>query len=142
MGRKHAGKDGSERRQTLPADEDESGARGHALRDFITNPATEILIADVLMRAAGRVIRTSVEKRMLRRSLSRRQARKLVEQRSFAGALASYAAARIATRSVPGALLVGTGLLARTLYETGRERRAARARTEGDANAAEAAEEK
>lgn len=49
---------------------------------------------------------------------------------SISRALAGAALTRIATRSVPGALVVGGGLLAKSLYDRRRARRAARG--EGD----------
>ena len=40
------------------------------------------------------------------------------------GVVAGIVVMRIATRSVPGALLVGGGLLAKTLYDRSKERQA------------------
>jgi hypothetical protein len=48
---------------------------------------------------------------------------------SLAGGLVGTAIARVATRSVPGAILVGGGLVAKALYERRKSRRAARAAT-------------
>lgn len=47
------------------------------------------------------------------------------------GGLAGAAAVRIATRSVPGAIVVGGGLLAKTLYDRKRAKNAAKAETAG-----------
>jgi hypothetical protein len=44
-------------------------------------------------------------------------------KRSLTGALAGAAIVRIATRSVPGAIVVGGGLLAKALYDRRRARR-------------------
>ena len=42
--------------------------------------------------------------------------------------LIGTAVARIATRSVPGAIMVGGGLLAKTLYDRRQDKRSARAK--------------
>lgn len=47
-------------------------------------------------------------------------------RRGLGGKLASAATTRLATRSVPGALLFGAGLLAKTLLGRSREKRSAR----------------
>jgi hypothetical protein len=49
--------------------------------------------------------------------------------------LVGTAVARLATRSIPGALIVGGGLLAKTLYDRSKDHREARA--EGEADIAE-----
>ena len=91
-----------------------------------TNPATNMLIADIALRSAGRVVRNSMEKGMLRAGLDRDQAREIIDGRTMLSSMILYGASKIATRSVPGALLVGGGLLAKTLYDRGLSRREAR----------------
>ena len=56
---------------------------------------------------------------------------------TVAGALAGAALTRIATRSVPGAIVVGGGMLAKALYDRRRQARARRraALTPKDGNA-------
>lgn len=44
--------------------------------------------------------------------------------RGLLGAVVGIAVTRVATRSLPGALLVGGGLLAKTLYDKSQERQA------------------
>jgi hypothetical protein len=48
---------------------------------------------------------------------------------SLLSGIAGMALVRIATRSVPGAIVVGGGLLAKTLYDRRREKRAPKAPT-------------
>lgn len=93
-----------------------------------TNPATNMLIADIALRSAGRIVRNSMEKGMLHAGLDREQAREIIDGRTMLSSLILYGASKVATRSVPGALLVGGGLLAKTLYDRGLTRRAARKR--------------
>lgn len=91
-----------------------------------TNPATNMLIADIALRSAGRIVRNSMEKGMLRAGFEREQAREIVDGRTMLSSLILYGASKFATRSVPGALLVGGGLLAKTLYDRGMTKREAR----------------
>jgi hypothetical protein len=92
------------------------------------NPATNVLIAEILVRSAGRMARRAMEKGLLKARFEREQAVAIVEGRGLSHSLVSTAVARVATRSVPGALLVGGGLLAKTLYDRSISRRKARRR--------------
>lgn len=91
-----------------------------------TNPATNMLIADIALRSAGRIVRNSMQKGMLRAGFDRDQAREIVNSRTMLSSLILYGASKVATRSIPGALLVGGGLLAKTLYDRGMSKREAR----------------
>jgi hypothetical protein len=92
------------------------------------NPATNVLIAEILVRSAGRLARRALEKGMLKARFEREQAVAIIEGRGLTHTLVSTTVARVATRSVPGALLVGGGLLAKTLYDRSISRRKARRR--------------
>jgi hypothetical protein len=92
------------------------------------NPATNVLIAEILVRSAGRLFRRSMEKGLLKARFEREQAVAIIEGRGLAHTLVSTTVARVATRSVPGALLVGGGLLAKTLFDRSISRRKARRR--------------
>ena len=105
-----------------------------------TNPATNLIIADIAIRAIGRVVRRSLHKGVLRTRYSRDLASDIVENRSIATTLAIYGITKVATRSVPGALLVSTGLIAKTVYDRSLSRSAAR--SAGDAVMEQFAKEK
>lgn len=90
------------------------------------NPATNLLIHDILLRSGGRLLRLGLEKGLLRNRYGKSAAKEMVENRSMGQMLASYAVARLATRSVPGAIVVGGGLLAKTLLDRRHSRRTAR----------------
>jgi hypothetical protein len=90
------------------------------------NPATNLLIHDVLLRSGGRLLRLGLEKGLLRNRYGKSTAKDMVENRSLVQQLASYAVARVATRSLPGAVVVGGGILAKTLLDRRQSRRAAR----------------
>ncbi|MEJ5978562.1 hypothetical protein WG901_18060 [Novosphingobium sp. PS1R-30] len=89
------------------------------------NPMTNIIIADVALRGGGRLLRHMVERTLLGVKYSPDKAKNIVKGRSMTQTLLGTAVARIATRSVPGALLIGGGLLAKTLYDHGKQRKAA-----------------
>ena len=81
------------------------------------NPMTNLLIADIALRGGGRLLRHVVERTLLKAKYSPDAAKGIVKGRGMAEALIGTAVARVATRSVPGAILVGGGLLAKTLYD-------------------------
>lgn len=88
-----------------------------------TNPATNLLIADLVVRGVTRMTRQTLHKSVLRTGYSREKARKLANDHTILSTLALYGLSKLATRSVPGAMLVGGGLLAKTLYDRGKSRR-------------------
>lgn len=91
------------------------------------NPATNIIMADVAMRAGSYVLRSAVEKGFLRGRYGKDTASQIVSNKSLKKSLASFALAKLATRSLPGAVIVGGGMVAKTLFDRGRSRRAQRA---------------
>lgn len=93
------------------------------------NPMTNLILADVALRVGGQVLRHTVERGLLGQVVGKRKAGKLIRGRSMAQTLIGTAVARIATRSVPGAIIVGGGMLAKTLYD---RRRAREAQVEGE----------
>lgn len=102
------------------------------------NPATNLILADIAMRGGGRLLRHAIERTLLGVKYSPGKARDLVKGRSMAQTLIGTAAARLATRSVPGALIVGGGLIAKTLYDRTKSR--AQAQAEGEAQIADQVE--
>ena len=89
------------------------------------NPMTNLIIADVALRGGGRLLRHVVERGLLGVKYPADKAKNIIKGRSMTQTLVTTAVARIATRSVPGALIVGGGLLAKTLYDHGKKRKAA-----------------
>ena len=90
------------------------------------NPATNLLIHDVVMRTGGRLIRHTVEKGVLAGRYGGKDAKKIIENRGIGQALVGTLIARLATRSLPGAVVVGGGLIVKTLYDRSRSKKAAR----------------
>ena len=91
-----------------------------------TNPATNLIIQDIAMRAGGRLMRHAVEKGLLRGRYGGSGAKAIVENRSLVNTLLSGLIARYATRSLPGAAIIGTGLAAKTLYDRRQSKKAAK----------------
>lgn len=93
------------------------------------NPMTNLLIADLVLRGGGRLLRQVVETNVLKTKYSHEKAKRIVSGRGMAQTLFSTAVARIATRSVPGAIVVGGGLLAKALWDRSK---GAHAKAEGE----------
>ena len=93
------------------------------------NPMTNLLIADLALRGGGRILRHAVERTVLGAKFGKGKAKDIVKGRSMAQTLIGTAVARIAMRSVPGAILVGGGLLAKTLFDRRQDK--AKARRDG-----------
>lgn len=90
------------------------------------NPSTNLIIHDILMRSISRMSREAVEKAVLGRRYGSEFAKDVVENRSLLHTLAAYGVTRVATRSVPGAVIVGGGLLIKTLFDRSQSRRKAK----------------
>lgn len=100
----------------------------HGLPGFSPNPITNLILTDIALRGVSRLARRMTEQKMLSKRYSKEAARSAIAGRTLTETLIATAAARAATRSVPGAILIGGGLLAKTLYD---RRRGRMARVEG-----------
>jgi hypothetical protein len=97
-----------------------------------TNPATNLLILDLAMRGASLVASRGVQRALLRTRYQREKADDIVKGRTMLAALTATGAARIATRSVPGFLMVTVGLLAMAVIDRSLSRRESVRRGEKD----------
>ena len=87
------------------------------------NPATNLLILDVAMRGASLVAGRAMERALLRTRYQREKAHDIVKGRTMLASLTATGVARIATRSVPGFLLVTGGLFAKAIIDRSLSRR-------------------
>jgi hypothetical protein len=91
---------------------------------------TNLVIADIVLRAAGGLLRDRLEKGLIVKSHGKDKADKLVGQRGLASSLALYGASRLARRSPLGLAMVAGGLAAKVFYDRGKrlekKRRAAK----------------
>ncbi|CAH0495807.1 hypothetical protein [Novosphingobium sp. CECT 9465] len=94
------------------------------------NPMTNLILADVALRAGGALLRHGVERGLIGTKLGKKKAGRVIKGRTMMQTLVGTAIARIATRSVPGAIIVGGGMLAKTLYD---RKRRTEAEVEGTA---------
>ena len=113
-------------------------ARGEPVHGPSTNPATNLIIANAIIRTGSILFRKAVEKRMLKDRYGKETAKSIVENQSMGSTLLSLGMSRIATKSSTGAIAVGGGMLAKTLYD---RRQAKKSRAKGDAQLLEDAAE-
>ena len=95
-----------------------------------SNPHTNLLILDVVIRGASMLAWRGTERALLRTRYDREKARNIIKGRSMIQSMAATGAARMATRSVPGFLLVSGGLLAKAVFDRSLDRRESRRRGE------------
>ena len=87
------------------------------------NPATNLLITDIVIRGASSLLRQNIEKRVAKASYEdNEQAERLLDGRTMLTTLGLYGASKLATRSPLGLGIVATGLVAKTLYDRGKAR--------------------
>ena len=113
-------------------------ARGEPVHGPSSNPATNLVMANAIIRAGSILFRKAVEKRMLKDRYGKETAKSIVENQSLGSTLLSLGMAKMAARSSTGAFAVGGGMLAKTLYD---RRQAKKARAKGDAQLLEDAAE-
>ena len=92
----------------------------------IAGASASLIVSEILLRSVGRLTRQTLEKAVARRRYDPAKAKAIVENRSILHTVAAYGVTKLATRSIPGALVVGGGLLAKTLFDRGSERRKSR----------------
>lgn len=90
------------------------------------NPVTNLVIADIVLRGAGSLMRQRLEKGLLTGQLEADKAKRLVESRGVIGSLALWGATRLAMRSTVGLAVVAGGLAAKVLYDRGKQVQARR----------------
>jgi hypothetical protein len=88
--------------------------------------STNIVIADIVLRAAGGLLRERMEKGLLVRSHGRSKAHRLIEGRGLTTSLALWGASHLARRSPLGLALVAGGLAAKVFYDRGKRLEAER----------------
>lgn len=128
-GRSTRGKTHSAKVPAASGDATPTGPGGLPLPSPIAG--TNLAIADIVLRAAGGMLRKRMEKGLLVASYDKAKADKLVDGRSVATNVALWGASRMATRSPVGLAVVAGGLAAKVLYDRGKRlqaRRRARSR--------------
>ena len=90
---------------------------------------TNLVITDLVLRAAGGLLRDRVEKGLLSQSYDKNRAHKLVEKRGIVSSLALYGASRLARKSPLGLAVVVGGMAAKVFYDRGKRVETASRRT-------------
>lgn len=102
------------------------------------NPATNLIIADIALRTGVTLARRAVEHGLLGTQYSKGKATAILKGRTIGESVVHGVLARIALTSVPGAIIVGGALVAKTLHDRSRARKA---EAEGASQLDEMAEE-
>jgi len=87
------------------------------------NPVTDLILTDIALRGVARLSRHYAEKKLLKTRYDSETAKQVVEQRSISQTLLATAAARLATRSVPGAAITVVGILGKALHDRSKGKR-------------------
>lgn len=124
--------------KTARADDDEARDADSQVKGPSPNQMTNLVIADIALRSGDALVRRGLERGFLGAKYTPKKARRIMKSRGFFESLAGAALARAATTSVPGAILVGGGLLAKVLHDRRKGRQAA---IEGEKQLAERAAE-
>lgn len=95
-----------------------------------SNPATNLLIMDIAMRGASMIAGRAIQRIILGARYDSEKAADIIKGRSLVQSMTATGAARFATKSVPGFLLVTGGLVAKTLLDRSLRPREARRRGE------------
>ncbi|HKT85868.1 MAG TPA: hypothetical protein VJQ77_07280 [Novosphingobium sp.] len=101
------------------------------------NPHTNLAIADIALRGSTFLARRAVERVLLGRRYAPSKAKAILKGRSMKETVLHTVLARVAMQSVPGAIIIGGGLLAKTLYDRSKARQK---KAEGEARLQEMAE--
>lgn len=110
--------------KVAPASLKKLADNGGELHGPSPNPATNLVIADIVLRTGTTLARRAVERGVLGASYSPRKAKSILKGRTIGETLLHGALARVAIGSVPGAIVVGGALVAKTLYDRSRGRQA------------------
>ncbi|MEE4201896.1 hypothetical protein [Erythrobacter sp.] len=103
----------------------EQSKRKRSLLAPSPNPATNLVIVDILVRGAARLMRKKLERSVAKAGYGdESKASELVNGRSTATSLGLYGASKLATRSPLGLGMVTSALIAKTLYDRGKSRQA------------------
>lgn len=88
-----------------------------------SNPATNLMIADIVIRGVSTLLRQNVEKRVAKASYGDEQrAQEVLDGRTIMTTLALYSVSKVATKSPIGLGAVAAALVGKTLYDRGKTR--------------------
>jgi len=106
----------------------DDGKAVRAAKNAMPHPETRAVVADVAMRSVGRLMRRAATSQLLGKFISG-EARRQAQTITLGGSILGMIAARVATRSVPGLLLVGSVLAGKAVHDY---RKAKRSQTKAE----------
>ncbi|MEZ5687904.1 MAG: hypothetical protein R3E21_03815 [Caenibius sp.] len=80
------------------------------------DPRTNLALADIALRGVSTLARRAVKRKLLS-GYGKKTARDVLKKQTLGQTLTSVIIARIAARSLPGAIIVGVGILGKTLLD-------------------------
>ncbi len=83
---------------------------------------TRALLADLALRGGAMLARKIIDRRLTAMKYSPAESTKILAGQGFTRAAASAAAARLGLKALPGSLLIGGVVLAKTLYDRKRKK--------------------
>jgi hypothetical protein len=91
----------------------------------LLNPVVGMIVADVALRAGQNLVRRSLERGLMKgQAIPTTKPGHVIRGRTLTETVVGTVLAEVARRSVPGAILVGGGLVAKTLRDRARARHA------------------
>lgn len=103
--------------------EEDSSARNSDDAPNATEAALTLIAANLAMKAGTSLLRGSIERTILRGRFGESAAERILKEKSVKGSGVASRAAKYATRSKPGAVVVGAGLVAKLLFDKAGARR-------------------
>ncbi len=116
----------------LPSDSAPARTSGLPLPSPVAG--TSLMIADIVLRAAGGLLRERMEKGLMAAGYDDARAGRLVDGRSMAASAALWGASHLARRSPLGLAVVAGGLAAKVFYDRGKRLETSRRTRKGTGN--------
>lgn len=88
-----------------------------------TEAALTLIAANLAMKTGTSLLRGTIERAILRGRFGDNAAERILKEKTVKGSSVASRAAKIATRSKPGAAIVGAGLFAKLLFDKAGARR-------------------
>lgn len=86
-------------------------------------PTSNLLLADIAMRAGSYLLRDVIERGLLKKRYRSREAKAMVQNKGFKHKAASLAAGKIAAKSPVGAAVIGGAIIAKIIFDRGGRRK-------------------
>lgn len=85
-------------------------------------PTSNLLLADIAMRAGSYLLRDVIERNLLKKRYGSQEAKGMVQNKGFKHKAASLAAGKVAAKSPMGAAVIGGAIIAKIIFDRGGQR--------------------